>query len=131
MDFEHQLRNGLTVEKLEEMVNSSNMKEDLELDLARSDFHQRNTEARKRWLAEVRDQAETQKELRDEMLQKIADEKEEQEILASASPELVNAIANIKTLEAQLAEKEWENKRLTALVSELELKLRDSTTIKK
>ena len=34
MDFEHQLRNGLTVERLEEMVSSSNMKEDLELDLS-------------------------------------------------------------------------------------------------
>lgn len=130
MDFEHQLRNGLTVERLEEMVSSSNIKEDLEHDLARSDFHQRNMESRDRWLAEVRSQAETQKELREELLQKFADEKEEQEILASASPELVNAIANIKTLEAQLAEKEWENKRLTALVSELELKLRDATKIK-
>ena len=70
------------------------------------------------------------KELREEMLQKFADEKEEQEILASASPELVYAIANIKPQEAQLAEKEWENKRLTALVSELGLKLRDATKIK-
>lgn len=130
MDFEHQLRNGLTVERLEEMVSSSNTKEDLKHDLAKSDFHQRNMKARDRWLAEVRSQAETQKELREELLQKFADEKEEQEILASASPELVNAIANIKTLEAQLAEKEWENKRLTALVSALELKLRDATKIK-
>ena len=43
MDFEHQLRSGLAIERLEEIVCSSIMKEDLEHDLARSDFHQRNT----------------------------------------------------------------------------------------
>jgi predicted NAD-dependent protein-ADP-ribosyltransferase YbiA (DUF1768 family) len=79
----------------------------------------------------VRNQAETRNELREEFLQKLADENEEREMLASASPELINAVANIKTLEAQLAEKEWENKRLTALISELEHKLRDATKIKK
>jgi len=131
MDFEYQLSNGLTVEKLEEMVNSSNKKEDLENELAKSDFDERNMEAKERWLAEVRNQAETRNELREEFLQKLADENEEREMLASASPELVNAVANIKTLEAQLAEKEWENKRLTALISELEHKLRDATKIKK
>jgi hypothetical protein len=131
MDFEYQLSNGLTVEKLEEMVNSSNKKEDLENELAKSDFDERNMEAKERWLAEVRNQAETRNELREEFLQKLADENEEREMLASASPELINAVANIKTLEAQLAEKEWENKRLTALISELEHKLRDATKIKK
>jgi GTP1/Obg family GTP-binding protein len=131
MEFEYQLSNGLTVEKLEEMVNSSNKKEDLENELAKSDFDERNMEAKERWLAEVRNQAETRNELREEFLQKLADENEEREMLASASPELINAVANIKTLEAQLAEKEWENKRLTALISELEHKLRDATKIKK
>ena len=80
MDFEHQLRNGLTVERLEEMVRSSNTEEDLKHDLSRSDFHQRNMEARDRWLAEVRSQAETQKELREELLQKFADEKENEKL---------------------------------------------------
>jgi GTP1/Obg family GTP-binding protein len=130
MDFEHQLRKGLTVEKLEEIVSSSLKQEDQERELAKEDFYQQNIEAREQWLLEIRKQVETHNELYEEFLQKIADEKEEQEMLATASPELVNAVANIKVLEAQLAEKEWENKRLTALVSELELKLRNVQKIK-
>lgn len=125
MDFEHRLRNGLTIEQLEEIVSSSNEKEDLAQEIARGDLIERNKEARELWLSKEREKAEIREALREEYLQKIADQKAEKELLANASPELVNAISNIKLLEAQLAEKEWENKRLTALVSELELKLRD------
>jgi GTP cyclohydrolase III len=129
MDFEHQLRNGLTVEKLEEIINSSDKREQLDNELA-SEFHRKNLEARQRWFDELRDRAETQRELQEELHQKLEEEKEEQAMLATAGPELINAVANIKLLEAQLAEKEWENKRLTALVSELEHKLRNVTKFK-
>ena len=125
MDFEHRLRNGLTIEQLEEIVDSSNRKEDLDLELARDDLVERNNQAQELWLKKEREKAEIREALREEYLQKIEDQKAEKELLANASPELVNAISNIKLLEAQLSEKVWENKRLTALVSELELKLRD------
>lgn len=113
------------IEQLEEIVDSSNRREDLDLELARDDLIERNNQARELWLKKEREKAEIREALREEYLQKIEDQKAEKELLANASPELVNAISNIKLLEAQLAEKEWENKRLTALVSELELKLRD------
>ena len=125
MDYEHRLVNGLTIEQLEEIVSLSNEKEDLAQEILRGDLIERNKEARELWLYKEREKAEIREALREEYLQKIADQKAEKELLANASPELVNAISNIKLLEAQLAEKEWENKRLTALVSELELKLRD------
>ena len=127
MDYEHRLVNGLTIEQLEEIVSLSNEKEDLAQEILRGDLIERNKEARELWLYKEREKAEIREALREEYLQKIADQKAEKELLANASPELVNAISNIKLLEAQLAEKEWENKRLTALVSELELKLRDLT----
>lgn len=107
MDFEHRLRNGLTIEQLEEIVDSSNRKEDLDLELARDDLIERNNQARELWLKKEREKAEIREALREEYLQKIEDQKAEKELLANASPELVNAISNIKLLEAQLAEKEW------------------------
>ena len=125
MNIELGLLNSLTIEQLEEMVIASNKKEDLERQLARTDFIERSEEARERWINKRREHAETQKELQDELLQKLADKKLEEDMLANSSPELVNAVANIKLLEAQLAEKELENKRLTALVYKLELKIRD------
>jgi hypothetical protein len=125
MNIERGLLNSLTIEQLEEMVIASNKKEDLERELARTDFIERSEEARERWINKRREHAETQKELQDELLQKLADKKLEEDMLANSSPELVNAVANIKLLEAQLAEKELENKRLTALVYKLELKIRD------
>jgi hypothetical protein len=125
MNVERGLLNSLTIEQLEEMVIASNKKEDLERELARTDFIERSEEARERWINKRREHAETQKELQDELLQKLADKKLEEDMLANSSPELVNAVANIKLLEAQLAEKELENKRLTALVYKLELKIRD------
>ena len=125
MNVERGLLNSLTIEQLEEMVIASNKKEDLERELARTDFIERSEEARELWLNKRRENAETQKELRDELLQKLADKKSEEEILANGSPELVNAVANNKLLEAQLAEKDLENKRLTALVYKLEMKIRD------
>ena len=125
MNVERGLLNSLTIEQVEEMVIASNKKEDLERELARTDFIERSEEARERWINKRREHAETQKELQDELLQKLADKKLEEDMLANSSPELVNAVANIKLLEAQLAEKELENKRLTALVYKLELKIRD------
>jgi hypothetical protein len=125
MNVERGLLNSLTIEQLEEMVIASNKKEDLERELARTDFIERSEEARERWINKRREHAETQKELQDELLQKLADKKLEEDMLANSSPEIVNAVANIKLLEAQLAEKELENKRLTALVYKLELKIRD------
>ena len=125
MNIERGLLNSLTIEQLEEMVIASNKKEDLERELARTDFIERSEEARERWINKRREHAETQKELQDELLQKLTDKKLEEDMLANSSPELVNAVANIKLLEAQLAEKELENKRLTALVYKLELKIRD------
>jgi GTP cyclohydrolase III len=94
MDFEHQLRNGLTVEKLEEIINSSDKREQLDNELA-SEFHRKNLEARQRWFDELRDRAETQRELQEELHQKLEEEKEEQAMLATAGPELINAVANM------------------------------------
>jgi hypothetical protein len=125
MNVERGLLNSLTIEQLEEMVIASNKKEDLERELARTDFIERSEEARERWINKRREHAETQKELQDELLQKLADKKLEEDMLANSSPELVNAVANNKLLEAQLAEKDLENKRLTALVYKLEMKIRD------
>ena len=110
MDYEHRLVNGLTIEQLEEIVSLSKEKEDLAQEILRGDLIERNKEARELWLYKEREKAEIREALREEYLQKIADQKAEKELLANASPELVNAISNIKLLEAQLAEKEWENK---------------------
>lgn len=57
--------------------------------------------------------------------EKLEAEIEAKKLLSNASPELTNALNNVKTLEAKLAAQEWENKKLTALVSVLELKIRD------
>jgi hypothetical protein len=75
-------------------------------------------------LSEEKEQAARRNELKEEYLQQVADEEEEKEMLSNASPELIIAVKNIKFLESELAHKEYENKRLTALVSELELKIK-------
>jgi len=85
MDFEQQLGKGLTVVKLDEIINSSDKREQLDNDLA-SEFHRKNLEARQRWFNELRDRAETQRELQKEFLQKVEDEKEELAMLATAGP---------------------------------------------
>ena len=127
MDFEHNLRLGMTVEQLEEVVHRANLDEDQRLELAKLETAERSETAKLRWLDEIREKYETFTELQEEEKQKIVDQIAEKEMLMNASPELINAVSNIKTLEAQLADAEWQNKRLTALVSQLELKIRDLT----
>ena len=127
MDFEHNLRLGMTVEQLEEVVRRANLDEDQRLELAKLETAERSETAKLRWLDEIREKYETFTELQEEEKQKIVDQIAEKEMLMNASPELINAVSNIKTLEAQLADAEWQNKRLTALVSQLELKIRDLT----
>ena len=127
MDFEHKLRLGMTVEQLEEVVRQANLNQDKKEELEKIEAAEKNEEANLRWLEEVNEKYETFKEIQDEEKQKILDKIAEREMLKNASPELINAISNIKILEAQLAESEWQNKRLTALVSSLELKIRDLT----
>jgi dynactin complex subunit len=72
------------------------------------------------------DRIETLRELKEQAIQLETDKKEEEKFLSKANPELVNAVRNIQFLEAQLAQKDLENKRLTALVSVLEMKVRDA-----
>jgi hypothetical protein len=127
MDFEHNLRLGMTVEQLEEVVRRANLDEDQRLELAKLETAERSETAKLRWLDEIREKYETFTELQEEEKQKIVDQIAEKEMLMNASPELINAVSNIKILEAQLADAEWQNKRLTALVSQLELKIRDLT----
>jgi hypothetical protein len=127
MDYEHKLRLGMTVEQLEEVVRQANLNQDKKEELEKIEAAEKNEEANLRWLEEVNEKYETFKEIQDEEKQKILDKIAEREMLKNASPELINAISNIKILEAQLAESEWQNKRLTALVSSLELKIRDLT----
>ena len=127
MDFEHNLRLGMTVEQLEEVGRRANLDEDQRLELAKLETAERSETAKLRWLDEIREKYETFTELQEEEKQKIVDQIAEKEMLMNASPELINAVSNIKTLEAQLADAEWQNKRLTALVSQLELKIRDLT----
>ena len=126
MDFEHNMRIGLTVEQLEEVVRQANIDEDQRLELAKFETAKRGETAKQRWLDEVKEKYETFTDLQEEE-QKIVDQMVEKEMLINASPELINAVSNIKILESQLADAEWRNKRLTALVSQLELKIRDLT----
>jgi hypothetical protein len=127
MDFEHNMRIGMTVEQLEEVVRQANIDEDQRLELAKFETAKTGETAKQRWLDEVREKYETFTELQEEEEQKIIDQMAEKEMLINASPELINAVSNIKILESQLADAEWQNKRLTALVSQLELKIRDLT----
>jgi hypothetical protein len=127
MDFEHNIRIGMTVEQLEEVVRQANLDEDQRLELAKFETAERGETAKRRWLDEVREKYETFTDLQEEEKQKIVDQIAEKEMLINASPELINAVSNIKILESQLADAEWQNKRLTALISQLELKIRDLT----
>ena len=127
MDFEHNLRLGMTVEQLEEVVRRANLDEDQRLELEKLENAERSQTAKLRWLDGIREKYETFTELQEEEKQKIVDQIAEKKMLMNASPELKNAVSNIKILEAQLADAEWQNKRLTALVSQLELKIRDLT----
>jgi hypothetical protein len=127
MDFEHNLRTGMTVEQLEEVVRRSNLDEDQRLELAKLETAERSETDKLRWLDDIREKYETFTELQEEEKQKIVDQIAEKEMLMNASPELKSAVSNIKILEAQLADAQWQNKRLTALVSQLELKIRDLT----
>ncbi len=129
MNYEDRLKNGsITIDQLEEMVLRSNNEEDEKYRLAELEIEEEEIAIEE----EIRDQLRMEREELEmqerEERQKIKLEKEEVEMLSSASPELLIAINNVKALEAQLAVQEWENKRLTALVSVLELKIRDLMT---
>lgn len=71
MDFEHRLRNGLTIEQLEEIVSSSNEKEDLAQEIARGDLIERNKEARELWLSKEREKAEIREALEKSIFKKL------------------------------------------------------------
>ena len=124
MNFEHNLRNGMSVEQLEAIVKESNKREDENRELERLRLAENKRLSRELRISEEKEQAARRNELKEEYLQQVADEEEEKEMLSNASPELIIAVKNIKFLESELAQKEYENKRLTALVSELELKIK-------
>jgi len=124
MNFEHNLRNGMSVEQLEAIVQESNKREDENRELERLRSAENKRLSRELRISEEKEQAARRNELKEEYLQQVAAEEEEKEMLSNASPELIIAVKNIKFLESELAQKEYENKRLTALVSELELKIK-------
>jgi hypothetical protein len=118
MEDRYRLRDGLTIEELEALVKKGQRREDLRLELElRKDPAGIGREnrtiqiSREEQLAAIRqfDQRENR-----------ARQKADEEMLKTASPELKSAIENIRALEALLAEKDLEVRRLTALVAKLE-----------
>lgn len=129
MDYEHKLLDDSILDNLEEITSRAKISEESELELARlerMDLSARVEAAHESRLEKEMDRIETLKELKEQAIQLETDKKEEEKFLSKANPELVNAVRNIQFLEAQLAQKDLENKRLTALVSVLEIKVRDA-----
>jgi hypothetical protein len=129
MDYEHKLLDDSILDNLEEITSRAKISEESELELARlerMDLSVRVEAAHESRLEKEMDRIETLRELKEQAIQLVTDKKEEEKFLSKANPELVNAVRNIQFLEAQLAQKDLENKRLTALVSVLEMKVRDA-----
>lgn len=129
MDYEHKILDVSILDNLEEITSRAKISEESELELARlerMDLSARVEAAHESRLEKEMDRIETLKELKEQAIQLETDKKEEEKFLSKANPELVNAVRNIQFLEAQLAQKDLENKRLTALVSVLEIKVRDT-----
>ena len=128
-DYEYKLLDDSILDNLEEITSRAKISEESELELARlerMDHSARVEAANESRLEKEMDRIETLKELKEQAIQLETDKKEEEKFLSKANPELVNAVRNIQFLEAQLAQKDLENKRLTALVSVLEIKVRDA-----
>jgi len=129
MDYEHKLLDDSILDNLEEITSRAKISEESEFELARlerMDLSARVEAAHESRLEKEMDRIETLRELKEQAIQLETDKKEEEKFLSKANPELVNAVRNIQFLEAQLAQKDLENKRLTALVSVLEMKVRDA-----
>ena len=115
MEDRYRLRDGMTIEELEDLVKKGVRREEINLRPKRPTTGDRIAIAvrpsREAMLADIRET-----DRREELEERRAEE----EILKTASPDLAAAINNIKSLEALLAEKVLEVRRLTALVSNLE-----------
>jgi hypothetical protein len=115
MEDRYRLRDGMTIEELEDLVKKGVRREEISLRPKRPTTGDRIVIAvrpsREAMLADIRET-----DRREELEERRAEE----EILKTASPDLAAAINNIKSLEALLAEKVLEVRRLTALVSNLE-----------
>ena len=126
MNYEKQLLNGsITIDQLEELVLRSNNDVDEQLRIAVAEEELKEIAVQESLVEQARERHNELKAIELEESEKLEAEIEEKKLLSNASPELTNALNNVKTLEAQLAVQEWENKKLTALVSVLELKIRD------